>query len=180
MGHHFISYSSVDGLEFALKLADALEAGPPPIATWLDKRKLGPGKWPQQIVEAIETCDSYPPNNHAVNLLTGIISLLSRDHAQAREEFKLALTQATDLLEKESRNYGARDTQGLALTGLALAGEEQLLPEAIAAYRAAWAINRDAFVLRCVLRLFDTLTAVDTCGSLQEVRRAAASDTPTT
>ena len=58
MGHHFISYSSVDGLDFALKLADALEAGPPVISSWLDKRKLGPGKWPQQIVEAIRTCDS--------------------------------------------------------------------------------------------------------------------------
>jgi hypothetical protein len=30
-GHHFISYSSVDGASFALKLCDELIAGPPPI-----------------------------------------------------------------------------------------------------------------------------------------------------
>jgi TIR domain len=53
----FISYSSVDGIGFSLKLADELAAGPPPIPVWVDKRNLRPAEdWDEQIVEAIKTC----------------------------------------------------------------------------------------------------------------------------
>ena len=50
----FVSYSSVDGSEFALSLADKLAAGPPPYAAWVDKRKLQPGRedWDDQVVKA--------------------------------------------------------------------------------------------------------------------------------
>ena len=55
--HFFISYSSVDGIDFSLKLADELAAGPPAISVWFDKRKLhATGNWDDQIVEAIKTC----------------------------------------------------------------------------------------------------------------------------
>jgi tetratricopeptide (TPR) repeat protein len=54
---YFISYSSVDGKQFALKLADKLAAGPPEISVWLDKHALRPGEdWDEQVVEAIRTC----------------------------------------------------------------------------------------------------------------------------
>ena len=56
-GHYFISYSSVDGSDFALRLADTLTAEPWLVPVWLDKRQIRPGEdWDEQIVEAIRTC----------------------------------------------------------------------------------------------------------------------------
>ena len=40
----FLSYSAADGAEFALRLADALEAGPPSYPVWLDQRALRLGR----------------------------------------------------------------------------------------------------------------------------------------
>ena len=41
--HTFISYSTADAADFAMRLADALTAGPPSFAAWLDRRELRPG-----------------------------------------------------------------------------------------------------------------------------------------
>jgi hypothetical protein len=38
--HHFISYSSADAQDFALRLCDMLAQGPPPIPVWRDKREI--------------------------------------------------------------------------------------------------------------------------------------------
>lgn len=54
---YFISYSRVDGEEFALRLGDQLAAGPPSIRVWLDQHRLQPGlDWDEQIVEALRGC----------------------------------------------------------------------------------------------------------------------------
>jgi lysozyme family protein len=57
---HFISYSGVDGSDFALKLCDDLQSGPPSFEAWLDKRRLqtGTDDWDKQIEEAIRDCES--------------------------------------------------------------------------------------------------------------------------
>lgn len=56
--HHFVSYSRVDGAEFALKLADSVEAEAQRL--WIDTRELMPGAadWDDQIVEAIKSCEA--------------------------------------------------------------------------------------------------------------------------
>ena len=50
----FVSYSSVDGSEFALRLADELAVGPPPYTAWVDRREFQPGRedWDDQVVKA--------------------------------------------------------------------------------------------------------------------------------
>ncbi|HZM75948.1 MAG TPA: toll/interleukin-1 receptor domain-containing protein [Candidatus Limnocylindrales bacterium] len=56
-GKFFLSYSTVEAGEFALRLTDALEAGPPSYPVWLDKRDIRPGQdWDDQIAEALRTC----------------------------------------------------------------------------------------------------------------------------
>ena len=57
---YFISYSRVDGEDFAVKLGDQLTAGPPIIGVWLDRRQLQPGiDWDEQLVEALRGCEGF-------------------------------------------------------------------------------------------------------------------------
>ncbi|HLL71018.1 MAG TPA: tetratricopeptide repeat protein [Pyrinomonadaceae bacterium] len=82
MPHHFISYSSVDAPDFALRLADSLQAGPPEIPVWLDQRALQPGPaWDEQLVEAIRTCD-------------GVIFVMTRDSVNPNSVCKQEWTRA--------------------------------------------------------------------------------------
>src|SRR4051794_25921583 len=57
-GHFFISYSRVDGKEFALEFADELVGGPEGFRVWLDQRDLRRSRqdWDDQLTEAIQTC----------------------------------------------------------------------------------------------------------------------------
>jgi hypothetical protein len=59
-GHFFISYSRLDGQEFALRLADELEAGPEGYRVWLDQREMRRSRqdWDDQLTEAIQTCET--------------------------------------------------------------------------------------------------------------------------
>ena len=83
-GHVFVSYSQIDADEFAVCLADALEAGPPSYEVWLDVRAMQPGEqdWDRQLVEAIKTCE-------ALLLLMTVDSV--RDESGCKPEWVAAL-----------------------------------------------------------------------------------------
>lgn len=79
---HFISYSSADAQEFALKLANALIVGPPSFPVWLDKRGLHPGgDWDSQLDKAIKSCES-------------MIFVMSRDSVENESVCKQEWTRA--------------------------------------------------------------------------------------
>lgn len=118
-----------------------------------------------------------PENNHHVFTLLGVIALRQGEVTTAKEAFATAVVQADAMLARAARNYGALEAKGLALCGLALCearDPRDRLSEAIIALRAAREINKDAGVVKRVLRLFDALIVVDTDGILKNVRSAAA------
>ena len=82
-GHHFISYSRLPEAEtFAFRLYDALQAGPPSHAVWLDQRDLNPATdWDEQIVEALRTCNS-------------LLFVMTRDSVEPQSGCKLEWTRA--------------------------------------------------------------------------------------
>jgi tetratricopeptide (TPR) repeat protein len=56
-GHYFVSYSRVDGAQFAGRLYNQLVGGQPSYPAWLDTQDAQPGTdWDEQIAEAIQTC----------------------------------------------------------------------------------------------------------------------------
>jgi hypothetical protein len=58
--HHFLSYSRIDAVDFALELYDELFAGPPAMDVWLDQRRLVAGQdWSDEVEEAIRSCESF-------------------------------------------------------------------------------------------------------------------------
>ena len=80
--HHFISYSHADADEFALRLCDALTAGPPSIPVWMEKRQMvGGTDWDEQLVEAIRDCDS-------------LIFVMTRDSVESNSNCKQEWTRA--------------------------------------------------------------------------------------
>ena len=115
--HHFISYSAVDAEEFALKLADDLQAGPPSFPVWIFRRDLHAAArdWDTQIRDAIRDCDSLifvmsrdsvtdesnckPEWTAALKFKKPI--LLVRYHADAESPFRLGSRQYVDF----SRDY---------------------------------------------------------------------------
>jgi tetratricopeptide (TPR) repeat protein len=83
-GHVFISYSRADASDFALRLCDELQAGPPTIPTWLDRRRLIPSRdWDSSVAEAIRVC---------VALLFVMTRDSVEDGSTCKQEWTLALS----------------------------------------------------------------------------------------
>jgi tetratricopeptide (TPR) repeat protein len=127
---------------------------------------------------AAETALKYnePENNHCVLALLGLIASRQGTAVAAQEAFAAAVSEADGLLTYAAQNYFAWDTKGLALCGLTLCDGVNRTSAAIEAYMAARAINKDAGIVARVLRLFDALALVDSAGTLNEVRAAAAGE----
>ncbi|MCP5102957.1 MAG: toll/interleukin-1 receptor domain-containing protein, partial [bacterium] len=80
--HYFMSYSRQDAGDFVLELHDALEAGPPPIPMWIDRRDIKPGDdWDCQIVDAIKICN-------------GLIFLMTKDSVDPQSVCRAEWTRA--------------------------------------------------------------------------------------
>ncbi|MEH1773419.1 tetratricopeptide repeat protein [Nostoc sp.] len=85
-----------------------------------------------------------PRNNHHISLLLGIIALRQKDSKSACEAFTSALAQSSELLNHDQRNYRALETKWLALCGLILCGEQNLISAVIEAHRQVREIFGDA------------------------------------
>lgn len=137
MTKHFISYSSTDALDFALRLRDELEGREPPTPVWLDRRDIQPGEdWDEAIAEALKTCRSLlfvmTPDSvedesvckrewmHALRYKKPVIPL--KLHPDAEMPFRLAPRQHIDFtraLESDEQFDAALARLRLHLTWLA-------------------------------------------------------------
>ncbi|NUO81775.1 hypothetical protein HUU05_17025, partial [candidate division KSB1 bacterium] len=133
-------------------------------------------------LQAVKDAAQYdlPQNNHNVLALLGAIALRQADRPAALEAFAAAVQHTEHMLAHSAQNYEALDAKGLAWSGLALCEGPQhvaaAIAAAIAAFRAARALNQDAGIVKGVLRLFDELAKADKKGVLKEVRAAAAGE----
>jgi tetratricopeptide (TPR) repeat protein len=118
-----------------------------------------------------------PCNNSYAQALRGLLALRLGETEEAREALTLALEGAETLLARNAQNYYALDSKGLALSGLAVACDDDArAAEAAEAHRAARAVNRGAGTVTWALRLFDELARADASCVLAGVRAAAAGE----
>jgi tetratricopeptide (TPR) repeat protein len=124
----------------------------------------------------------FPRTAHDTLALLGVIAIRQEDGEAAREAFAAAVACADEILAHTPQFIGALEAKGLALTGLALCGDEPAvrLAAAIEAYRAARDINCDAGRVKRVLRRLDALAQAVAAGevTLAQVRAAAGGEGP--
>jgi tetratricopeptide (TPR) repeat protein len=113
--------------------------------------------------EAAEGARQYdePNNNHTALVVLGLVAWRQGDRPAAHTAFATARAQAQQMQTRDAANVDALDAWGLAACGLAVtrppAGAEPdeiaYEAEAMTAFQAARAINRDAGVVRRITRL---------------------------
>ena len=117
----------------------------------------------------------YLPSRAQMQLVLGIAQLRQDAHPEARQSFT-AVVEHTDALQHLPEDYFALERKGLALCGLALAGQPHQLPDAIATFRKARAITAAPGIVATTLSLLDAIAATDTTGRLKAARSAAQGD----
>ncbi len=104
----------------------------------------------------------------------GIIALRQGDKEKARGWFRMAVDEAKEMLTRNPKHFAVMEAQGLASCGQFACGDAADLTEAIAAYRAARALTKDAGIVKRALRLFDALRVAIPGGDLEVVRGVVA------
>ncbi len=113
----------------------------------------------------------YPPNDHNVLALSGVIALRMGEIKAAKDALVSAIAKTDEMLAKSKNNFSALYAKGLALSGMALCdGEKRCIDEAFSTYKAARMINGYAGVVGRARILFDELSKADTQGVLKDVR----------
>ena len=118
----------------------------------------------------------FPLENHRASAVLGVVALRQGDTIAAQTAFTTALKQANEMLAQTPQLYGALNTKGFALCGLALYEGAHHVPAAKESFQAARAITSAPGIIRWNLRLFDALVQADPTGILTEVRAEAAGE----
>ena len=99
----------------------------------------------------------FPPLNHEVALLMGLIAYRQQRDTKAKEGFQRAIGAASALLKHNAKNYGALDVIGLAECGLALGGDMSAASRSRRRFQAARRICRADGVVKRAMALLRAL-----------------------
>jgi tetratricopeptide (TPR) repeat protein len=105
---------------------------------------------------------SGPQQNQPLSGLLAFLGLLAlhlNDPMVAKQRFEAAVREADKMLAKNPKHFAVLDIKGFALCGLAICNGTSDFSQAIASYRAARALCKDAGIVMRALRLFDGLQA---------------------
>ncbi len=126
-------------------------------------------KGARSSIEAARSYE-YPPNDHNVLALSGLIALRMGETKAAKDAFISAIAKADEMLANSKNNFSALYAKGLAQSGLALCdGDKSHVDEAISAYKAARKINGYVGVVGRARMLFEELAKADGGGLLKDV-----------
>jgi tetratricopeptide (TPR) repeat protein len=126
--------------------------------------------------EAAESATRNRLNHRALGALAikGVAAYRAGTAEMARMAFLETHDQARMLRDREDRNFQVLDTDGLALCGLVMIGDQEKLRPAIAAYRAAREVTSAPGAVRRSLLLFDKLTLGWDPDTRSQIRRVAS------
>jgi hypothetical protein len=110
---------------------------------------------------------------HRAYVLLGIAARRQGDEIESSKAFAKAASEAGALLSLNPRHSSAHDSWGIALCGLLLLGQPDLLAEAQKTFRAGRKIQSDAGAVRHVERLLRLLVGPNVPEWFETVRTAA-------